>query len=92
MYATLLHEILDMCCLFEQRSSAVLFSFSGSPIIFFLTLFDQILNTHRSFVTDFEKDGISSNLQQTEEWLYEDGADESEYVYTERLKDLKKVC
>lgn len=30
-------------------------------------------------------------LQQTEDWLYEDGDDESESVYTEKLADLRKV-
>ncbi|KAH6773814.1 heat shock protein 70 family protein [Perilla frutescens var. frutescens] len=52
---------------------------------------NKILNTYRGFVTDSEKEGISLNLQQTEEWLYEDGDDESENVYTDRLQDLKKM-
>lgn len=52
---------------------------------------NKILNTYRSFVTDSEKEGISCNLQQTEEWLYEDGDDESESVYTERLQDLERM-
>ncbi|XP_047943826.1 heat shock 70 kDa protein 16 isoform X3 [Salvia hispanica] len=52
---------------------------------------NKLLDTYRSFVTDFEKDGISSNLQQTEDWIYGDGDDESENVYTERLQDLKKI-
>lgn len=49
------------------------------------------MNEYRSFATDLEREGISNNLQQTEEWLYEDGDDESESVYTEKLEDLKKV-
>ncbi|CAI9783909.1 unnamed protein product [Fraxinus pennsylvanica] len=52
---------------------------------------NKILNTYRSFATDSEREGISSNLQQTEEWLYEDGDDESESVYTEKLEHLKKI-
>ncbi|CAA3028831.1 heat shock 70 kDa 16 [Olea europaea subsp. europaea] len=52
---------------------------------------NKILNTYRSFATDSEREVISSNLQQTEEWLYEDGDDESESVYTEKLEDLKKI-
>ncbi|XP_011096072.1 heat shock 70 kDa protein 16 [Sesamum indicum] len=52
---------------------------------------NKLLSTYRSFATDSEKEGISSNLQQTEEWLYDDGDDESEYVYTEKLDDLKKM-
>ncbi|KAK4398955.1 Heat shock protein 16 [Sesamum angolense] len=52
---------------------------------------NKLLNTYRSFATDSEKEGISSNLLQTEEWLYDDGDDESENVYTKKLDDLKKV-
>ncbi|KAI3948835.1 hypothetical protein MKX01_022249 [Papaver californicum] len=52
---------------------------------------NKLLNTYRSFATDSEREGISTNLQQTEEWLYEDGDDESERVYTGKLEDLKKL-
>ncbi|KAL2495388.1 Heat shock 70 kDa protein 16 [Forsythia ovata] len=52
---------------------------------------NKLLNTYRSFATDSEREGISSNLQQTEEWLYEDGDDETECVYIEKLEDLKKI-
>ncbi|KAL0305925.1 UNVERIFIED_CONTAM: Heat shock protein 16 [Sesamum radiatum] len=52
---------------------------------------NKLLNTYRSFATDSEKEGISSNLQQTEEWLYDDGDDESKNVYTKKLDDLKKM-
>lgn len=31
------------------------------------------------------------NLQQTEEWLYDDGVDETESAYTSKLEELKKV-
>ncbi|XP_057498029.1 heat shock 70 kDa protein 16-like [Actinidia eriantha] len=51
----------------------------------------KLLNSYRSFTTESEKEGISRNLQQTEEWLYDDGDDESENVYTEKLEDLKKL-
>ncbi|XP_010278704.1 PREDICTED: heat shock 70 kDa protein 16 [Nelumbo nucifera] len=52
---------------------------------------NKLFNTYRSFATDLEREGISRNLQQTEEWLYEDGDDESETVYTSKLEDLKKL-
>ncbi|KZV37170.1 heat shock 70 kDa protein 16-like [Dorcoceras hygrometricum] len=52
---------------------------------------NKLLNKYRSFATDSEKEEISSNLQQTEEWLYDGGDDESEYVYTRKLEDLKKI-
>ncbi|RZC65661.1 hypothetical protein C5167_009346 [Papaver somniferum] len=52
---------------------------------------NKLFNTYKSFATDSEREGISTNLQQTEEWLYEDGDDESERVYTGKLEDLKKL-
>ncbi|KAJ4982362.1 hypothetical protein NE237_033199 [Protea cynaroides] len=52
---------------------------------------NKIFQTYRSFATDSEREGISKNLQQTEEWLYEDGDDESEKVYTSKLEGLKKM-
>ncbi|KAK3039712.1 hypothetical protein RJ639_027053, partial [Escallonia herrerae] len=51
----------------------------------------KLLNTYRSFATEPEREGISRNLQETEEWLYEDGDDESEHVYTKKLEDLRKL-
>ncbi|KAK1375139.1 heat shock 70 kDa protein 16 [Heracleum sosnowskyi] len=48
----------------------------------------KLFNTYRSFATESEREGISQNLQQTEDWLYEDGDDESETVYTEKLAHL----
>lgn len=51
----------------------------------------QLFNTYRSFATESEKEEVSSRLQRTEEWLYEDGDDESEKVYTEKLEELKEV-
>ncbi|KAL5972657.1 hypothetical protein ACLOJK_039462 [Asimina triloba] len=52
---------------------------------------NKLFDTYRSFTTDLEREEISRNLQQTEEWLYEDGDDESEKVYTEKLEELKKL-
>ncbi|XP_010533816.1 PREDICTED: heat shock 70 kDa protein 16 [Tarenaya hassleriana] len=52
---------------------------------------DKMLNTYRSFATEAEREGIARNLQETEEWLYGDGDDESENAYTEKLNDLKKL-
>lgn len=51
----------------------------------------QLLNSYRSFASDTERQGLSSNLQQTEEWLYDEGDDESEHVYSQKLEDLKQV-
>lgn len=50
-----------------------------------------MLNTYRSTATESERECIARNLQETEEWLYEDGDDESENAYIEKLNDIKKV-
>lgn len=44
-----------------------------------------------SFVNASEKEEIASKLQETEEWLYEEGDDESEKVYLRKMEELKKV-
>ncbi|KAL5737675.1 hypothetical protein ACOSP7_030436 [Xanthoceras sorbifolium] len=52
---------------------------------------NKLFNTYRSFATEHERDGISRSLQETEEWLYDDGDDETENTYTSKLEDLKKL-
>lgn len=52
---------------------------------------NKLLNSYRSFASDTERQGLSSNLQQTEEWLYDEGDDESEHVYSQKLEDLKQM-
>lgn len=51
----------------------------------------QMLNTYRNTATESERECIVRNLQETEEWLYEDGDDESENAYIEKLNDIRKV-
>lgn len=41
--------------------------------------------------TKSEVDIISNHLQDTEDWLYEEGDDESEQVYIKKLQVLTKV-
>lgn len=52
---------------------------------------NKLFNTYRSFASDMEREGISRSLQETEEWLYEDGDDETENAYTAKMQDLKKL-
>ncbi|KAJ8466227.1 hypothetical protein OPV22_028779 [Ensete ventricosum] len=52
---------------------------------------NKLFERYRSFANDSEREGISVSLQQTEEWLYEDGDDETEKVYTSKLEELKKL-
>ncbi|KAK4751600.1 hypothetical protein SAY87_005082 [Trapa incisa] len=52
---------------------------------------NKLLNTYRSFASDSEREGISRSLQQTEDWLYDEGEDETENAYHLKLSDLRKL-
>ncbi|CAI0379794.1 unnamed protein product [Linum tenue] len=52
---------------------------------------NKLFNTLRSFASDEEREGISRSLQETEEWLYGDGDDETENAYTTKMQDLKQM-
>ena len=43
-------------------------------------------------MTGSERDAFSAKLQEVEDWLYEDGEDETKSVYIAKLEELKKVC
>lgn len=58
---------------------------------FFLSCALQLYDKLSGFVTDFEREELTSKLQQTEDWLYEDGEDEIKSVYVAKLAELKKV-
>ncbi|KAL9998923.1 putative Heat shock protein 70 family [Helianthus debilis subsp. tardiflorus] len=51
----------------------------------------KLSGAYRSFASDLEKEVLTNNLQETEDWLYEDSDDEFEQDYNGRLKDLKKL-
>lgn len=55
---------------------------------FVFQLHDKLLE----FVTDPEREEFIAKLQETEDWLYEDGEDETKGVYIAKLDELKKVC
>lgn len=44
----------------------------------------------QEFVTDSEREGFIAKLQEVEDWLYEDGEDETKGVYIAKLEELKK--
>ncbi|KAF4394583.1 hypothetical protein F8388_020408, partial [Cannabis sativa] len=52
---------------------------------------NKLFNTYRSFASDQEREDISRSLQQTEDWLYDEGDDETENSYVSKLDDLKKL-
>ncbi|KAL4563053.1 hypothetical protein LXL04_027084 [Taraxacum kok-saghyz] len=51
----------------------------------------KLLSSYRSFATDLEVEEITRSLQEAEDWLYEDGDDESEQAYINTLDYLKKL-
>jgi heat shock protein 4 len=52
---------------------------------------NKLFERYRSFASESEKEGISTSLQETEEWLYEDGDNETEKVYAGKIEELKKL-
>lgn len=54
-------------------------------------LFLQLHDKYHDFVTDSEREQLIAKLQEVEDWLYEDGEDETKGVYIAKLEELKKV-
>lgn len=51
----------------------------------------QLHDKYQEFVTSSERDEFTAKLQEVEDWLYEDGEDETKGVYIAKLDELKKV-
>ncbi|XXG48712.1 hypothetical protein AAC387_Pa02g3084 [Persea americana] len=51
---------------------------------------NKLHDKYQGFVTDSERDAFSAKLQEVEDWLYEDGEDETKSVYIAKLEELKK--
>ncbi|GJN35845.1 hypothetical protein PR202_gb24657 [Eleusine coracana subsp. coracana] len=52
---------------------------------------NKLYDKYSDFVMPEEKDGLIAKLQEVEDWLYEDGEDETKGVYIAKLEELKKV-
>ncbi|KAL5994097.1 hypothetical protein ACLOJK_034968, partial [Asimina triloba] len=52
---------------------------------------NKLYDKYQEFVTESGREAFSAKLQETEDWLYEDGEDETKGVYTAKLKELMKV-
>lgn len=61
---------------------------TNSQAVFVFQLHDKL----HEFVADPEREEFMAKLQETEDWLYEDGEDETKGVYIAKLDELKKVC
>ncbi|KAE8724271.1 Heat shock 70 kDa protein 15 [Hibiscus syriacus] len=51
---------------------------------------NKLSDKYHDFVTASEKGEFTFKLQETEDWLYEDGEDETKGVYIAKLEELKK--
>ncbi|KAJ4950775.1 hypothetical protein NE237_027607 [Protea cynaroides] len=52
---------------------------------------NKLNDKYQEFVTSSERDGLIARLQEVEDWLYEDGEDETKGVYVAKLEELKKL-
>ncbi|KAJ0959884.1 hypothetical protein J5N97_000352 [Dioscorea zingiberensis] len=50
----------------------------------------KLHDKYQEFVTGPEKEAFAAKLQEVEDWLYEDGEDETKGVYIAKLEELKK--
>ena len=51
---------------------------------------NKLYDKYEAFVTPSEKDELIAKLQEVEDWLYEDGEDETKGVYVAKLEELQK--
>ncbi|XP_028788943.1 heat shock 70 kDa protein 15-like [Neltuma alba] len=51
---------------------------------------NKLSDKYHEFVTDSEREAFTARLQEVEDWLYEEGEDESKGVYVAKLEELKK--
>ncbi|MED6133920.1 hypothetical protein PIB30_032721 [Stylosanthes scabra] len=51
---------------------------------------NKLNDRYHEFVTEPEKEAFIAKLQEVEDWLYEDGEDETKGVYIAKLDELKK--
>uniref|UniRef100_A0A3Q3MS35 Heat shock protein 4a n=1 Tax=Labrus bergylta TaxID=56723 RepID=A0A3Q3MS35_9LABR len=52
---------------------------------------DKLHGALEKFVTEADRDTFSLKLEDTENWLYEDGEDQQKQVYIDKLAELKKM-
>ncbi|KAJ1261991.1 hypothetical protein BS78_09G072100 [Paspalum vaginatum] len=52
---------------------------------------NKLYDKYSDFEAPTEKEGFIAKLQEVEDWLYEDGEDETKGVYIAKLEELKKI-
>ncbi|KAG9131157.1 hypothetical protein Leryth_020144 [Lithospermum erythrorhizon] len=51
---------------------------------------NKLYDKYQDFVIESEREQLIAKLQEVEDWLYEDGEDETKGVYISKLEELKK--
>ncbi|XP_008775317.2 heat shock 70 kDa protein 14-like [Phoenix dactylifera] len=51
---------------------------------------NKLHDKYQDFVTESEREQFTAKLQEVEDWLYEDGEDETKGVYVAKLEELKQ--
>lgn len=54
-------------------------------------LYFQLSDKYHEYIIESEREAFLAKLQEVEDWLYEDGEDETKGVYVAKLEELKKV-
>eukprot|EP00252_Welwitschia_mirabilis_P014823 TRINITY_DN32865_c0_g1_i1.p1 TRINITY_DN32865_c0_g1~~TRINITY_DN32865_c0_g1_i1.p1 ORF type:complete len:858 (-),score=185.61 TRINITY_DN32865_c0_g1_i1:424-2997(-) len=52
---------------------------------------NKLYDKYQGYVTEAEKDELISRLQTVEDWLYDEGEDETKGVYISKLDELRKL-
>ncbi|KFK42397.1 hypothetical protein AALP_AA2G250600 [Arabis alpina] len=52
---------------------------------------NKLSDKYQEYIIDSEREAFLATLQEVEDWLYEDGEDETKGVYLAKLEELKKV-
>eukprot|EP00250_Pteridium_aquilinum_P013504 c21375_g1_i1 orf=501-3035(-) len=52
---------------------------------------NKLYEKYNEYATDAEREDLAVKLQETEDWLYDEGEDESKGVYVTKLAELKKL-
>ncbi|KAK3526628.1 hypothetical protein QTP70_030838 [Hemibagrus guttatus] len=52
---------------------------------------DKLHGIYEKFINECDRDTLSLKLEDTENWLYEDGEDQPKQVYIDKLDELKKL-
>lgn len=52
---------------------------------------DKLFNAYETFIKEEDRDKFVMNLEDTENWLYDEGEDQNKQVYLDKLTELKKT-